>query len=353
VDVFEAAGGKIHDWIYHCDGDQLDFVSPPGALLLEDNRLNLLQPPREDGRGETRPSKNPPQSPVFADGGPASTPASVVLQEARLRPQPGKNFDPPAYLVGGAPDFQSARTGGTWSAVWTVAPETNSPYPGRRCPIRHRLTMLGGAETEVFHLQTYPAMKQVHVLTGLTHTVLARRVDNAQPFVSVLDTYGEKPELQSVLALPVDLPGVAALRLVTAGGTHLILFNPEPERVLTATVVRATSSTAPANLSSNTPLQICLKGRYGLLRLAANGGVEAAVVIGGTELRCGDFSLQADQHANLCLTKQADGTFVATSAADLAYETVDGQNLSAPCGEIRVTLSVAGRSQAILAPARK
>ena len=44
---------------------------------------SLMQNLRKDGRGGTRPSRNPRKSPAFANGGPASTPAAGVLQEAR------------------------------------------------------------------------------------------------------------------------------------------------------------------------------------------------------------------------------------------------------------------------------
>jgi hypothetical protein len=55
----------------------VDLLTQLGLQRIPADRL--LQNLRKDGRGGTRPSRNPPNRLVFANGGPASTPAAGIF----------------------------------------------------------------------------------------------------------------------------------------------------------------------------------------------------------------------------------------------------------------------------------
>jgi hypothetical protein len=196
--------------------------------------------------------------------------------------------------------------------------------------------MLGGPETEVFHLKTYPVMKRVAVLEGVTNTIVARRSNCDASFVSVLETYVDRPVARSIEALPCDIPGAVALRLTTRVGTRLLLYNPDPARPLTATVDRQ---------------PVRLDGHFAVIRLAGDGMVAGMVLVDGSRLELGGSTFRTATPANLCLKRAPHKPFSATASADLAFETLDGEPVHAACGEVRLVVTTGGRERAYLARA--
>jgi hypothetical protein len=75
---------QSHGVIADCRSSTDDWKTSSGPFPESaiGNHQSLLQNLRKDGRGGTRPSRNPPNPLGFANGGPASTPAAGVLQEA-------------------------------------------------------------------------------------------------------------------------------------------------------------------------------------------------------------------------------------------------------------------------------
>ncbi len=233
VDIFDVVGGETRDWLYHCQGE-----------------------------------------------------LSIGL------PVEAAEFDTPAYVVGGTAQCEQAATDGAWSAEWVLPGTPESPYPGRRKAVHHRVTMLGAAGTEVFRLGTYPVQPSSvgesftkymtggeTAYAGLTQTLLARRTAGEAPFVAVYDTYHNRPSLVRAEAVEADLPGAVVMRLRTRGGEYWIAYNPEPERRL--------HFAGPGGRTR-------LEGHFAVIRTDADGEVRGGRLVGAKGLWVGGGKVVGD-----------------------------------------------------------
>lgn len=283
VDIFDVVGGETRDWLYHCRGD-----------------LSVGMP---------------------------------------MEPQ--EEFDTPAYVVGGTRQCERATSDGTWQATWLLPATPGAPYPGRRRPVHHRITMLGAEGTEVYRLGTYPLQRSAagggfaENLTGvggddapyagLMQTLLARRTSGGAPFVAIYDTYHSQPSLVLAEAVETDVPGAVVLRLRTRRGDSWVVYNPEPGRR-----VRFEGLSRQARVD----------GHFAVVRTDPGGVVVGIGLVGGKALRLAGLSAELSETGNVFLTLRAGQRFAARTCADLAYETVAGEKVVAPCAAVKLRVEV-------------
>jgi hypothetical protein len=177
IDCFQVEGGSFHDWIVNHTGPAPELLvrTEPAGDFRPDKCLNC-------GRGETS--------------------------------APAHGFSPEEWLYGGSGKASIALTLSDWEARWHVDGVTS------------RLTMLGGAKTTVFALETYPIDNAV-ITPGHPpcQTLCARRTNNA-PYLAVWDAFRTEPNLQSVyLRGPEpEEPGPRGLVLKTKNNTYHVKF---------------------------------------------------------------------------------------------------------------------------------
>jgi len=300
LDVFHVAGGETRDWLYHCAGQ-------------------------------------PTFSPEM---------------------QAGEGFDTPDYVVAGTTHYERAATDRTWSCTYGLPALPDSPLPGQRVAAQHRVTMLGAPGTEVYHLGTYPVQasgagigfsenltgtvlsggqqstsREPSPFAGLTHTLLARRTAGASPFVAIYETFADRARLQAAELIPAT-PAKAVVLSYTAddcGG--LLLHNPNAGR---------TRFSGPSGAGH-------LDGRLALVRSSANGRVESVSLLGARKLVLGELSVTLRAPGNVLLTRGLDGRLEAQAWAAVAYETVGGKRLVAPCDDIDALVTESGVTDRVVA----
>ncbi|NPV46300.1 MAG: hypothetical protein HPY69_05055 [Armatimonadetes bacterium] len=294
VDVFDVVGGATRDWLYHCQGN-LDIGLPLEAE---------------------------------------------------------EEFDTPAYVVGGTAHCERAETDGNWQARWTLPASSGAPYAGRRRPVRHQVTMLGAEGTEVFRLGTYPVQPAAdgesfaEILTGgqgaaegatckgLTQTLLARRKSGQAPFVAVYDTYHVRPSLRGLEMVGTSAPGAVVVRLQGRGSERWVVYNPN--------AVQGVRFGGPWGGAR-------FEGHFAVIRMEPSGEVSGLSLVGAKLLRLGSLSVELAEAGNVFMTRRKDGRFAARTWADLAYETVAGENVVAPCPARRVRVRTGAESYEVLA----
>ena len=282
VDVFDVVGGEVHDWFYHSQGSGLSFSRPLDPVASE--------------------------------------------------------FDTPAYLVGGRPGVASTVTDESWQATWTIPPEPESPHPGRRRALSHRLTMLGSVGTEVFHLKTFPAQPPMKTADGFTHSVMARRQSSTTPFVAVYDTYHVEPSLVEARTFPAATGGAVCLLLSTRHGRTLLLLNREG-----VPAVRVEAGIAG----------LCeLRGHAAVVRFGARGAVSDVLLVDAEELvlRAPRLRLALPHRGSVCLTRSETGVFAGQAHAAVAFETIDGRRLFTPAEAETIRVEDAGVSTLVAVP---
>ncbi|MBI3923856.1 MAG: hypothetical protein HY318_20710 [Armatimonadetes bacterium] len=300
VDIFDVVGGQVHDWLYHGDGYTLDFDLPV---------------------------------------------------------QPVERFEPAAYLMGGDPRCEKAVAAEAWSATWELGPEktrTGQPlhlgpvkwtphdtgdfYPERKQTVFHRLTMLPSPGTEIYHLRTYPVQKKPTGNEGFTHTVLARRRNNATPFVSLFDTYLKQPRVRQRELLPAKPEGSVALSFATDTSRTVVMYNPEPERRMELV---------------DDGKRVEMHGHFAVVCFTADGKPKNVLLCGVSRLQLPGLALELEAPANLSLTLRANGRWTATARADLEYESLDGKPVCASAGDVDLWLRTPTSNQKIRARGRR
>jgi len=119
-------------------------------------------------------------------------------------------FDPAAWLAHGTDRVLHAVEDRDWNACWRVD------------DVISRLTMLGGGETEVYALETYPIDNAVVTPEHpACQTLCVRRTDDS-PFVAIWDAWRDAPNLQSVSRVGERQD----LLLKTKSNTYYVLTGP-------------------------------------------------------------------------------------------------------------------------------
>lgn len=300
LDVFDVAGGETRDWLYHCAGQ-----------------------------------------PAFS-----------------LDMQPREGFDTPAYVVGGTAHYERAATDATWSCTYALPALPDSPLPGQRVAVQHKVTMVGAPGTEVCHLGTYPvqaagagigfsdnltgtvlsggrtsAPETPSPFAGLTHSLLARRSAGDSPFVAIYETFAARARLQAAELIPATPPEAVVLGYAADDCGGLLVYNPDAGRA------RFSGPMGDGRLD----------GHLALVRCSTRGRVESVSLLGARKLLLGGFSVTLRAPGNVLLTRGADGRFEAQAWADVAYETVGGERLVAPCDSVDALVTENGATDGVVA----
>jgi hypothetical protein len=193
--------------------------------------------------------------------------------------------------------------------------------------------MLGGTETEVYALNTYPAQKPAGTRGKYTESILARRTDSNTPFIAIFDSYRDKPRVLSIDKLSTDVQGSIAVQLLTGDSQRIILYNPLPDKAMHTRFGHT---------------QITFIGHYAVIRLISNR-VTGLSMLGSKSLTIRDTRVNCPTSSNICLTRRKSGNWSAVASADLQYETIEGKPVKAPRGSVRIDIQEADKKHVVIA----
>jgi len=118
-------------------------------------------------------------------------------------------FEPEEWLANGTGKVLRGEANSTWSSLWRVEDATS------------RLTVLGGAASKVYGLETYPVDSAVVTAEHPPCQTLCVRRNDQSPFLAVWDAWKETPNFAQG-ALSADNPKGVSIR--TGTHTYHILF---------------------------------------------------------------------------------------------------------------------------------
>ncbi len=204
-------------------------------------------------------------------------------------------FEPKVWLQNGTENTVRAQSSVAWEARWKVG-DVNS-----------RLTMGGGADTEIYLLDTYPVANAVITPQDPPCASLCARRHGDSVFLAVWDAWLEHPNLQGVEVGDRD----GTLKIRTASDTWYVLFGAGPARFSDGVI-----------LDGNAEFML-LRGR------------QSAAWINGTHMSAdtpdGRIEIRADSACNLEVVHSGE-TVALTCSAPVAFDTKGGENQARATG---------------------
>jgi hypothetical protein len=234
LDVFDVAGGKIHDWYLHLDGATHDFENLPSDAW--------------------QPAK--------------ISPAQGQFEATEENPKPGQWKEDPVSVFFNITDTKGLSTDSAWDARWQL---NNGAKVGLYFPQEEK--------QEVF-LSRANGYRSYRVQKGQekkNDLLIIRKKNPGDTFLSVIESYKDRGNVREVFILKN-----------TTGGFALVVDLGDCQDILLI------SKNKGKMQSEHSGISIQFEGRFAFLRLR-NGEPIKSNVIRGTMLKYGDRVLSQEE----------------------------------------------------------